>query len=82
MDQVFGCDARRAGQHAPGNAPLALGTLQVRSPAMIFADFEIFKYWKMTEEPAMLIGMDVIGLLDVLIIDYRRQELQVKLARM
>jgi hypothetical protein len=29
----------------------------------------------------MLIGMDVLGLLDTLIIDYRRRELQVKLAR-
>ena len=47
--------------------------------AMTFADFEIFKHWKMTEEPAMLIGMDVLGLLDTLIIDYRRREVQVKL---
>jgi hypothetical protein len=29
----------------------------------------------------MLIGMDVLGLLDTLIIDYRRKELQVKLRR-
>jgi hypothetical protein len=34
----------------------------------------------MTDEPAMLIGMDVIGLLDALVIDYRRQELQVRLS--
>ena len=32
-------------------------------------------------EPALLIGMDVLGLLDTLIIDYRRKELQVKLRR-
>jgi hypothetical protein len=35
----------------------------------------------MKEEPAMLIGMDVLGVLDTLIIDYKRKELQVKLAR-
>jgi hypothetical protein len=29
----------------------------------------------------MLIGMDVLGLLDTLVIDYRRKELQVKLPR-
>ncbi len=33
----------------------------------------------MSDEPALLIGMDVLGLLDTLIIDYRRKELQVKL---
>jgi len=60
---------------------LALGEILVRNPAMTFADFAIFEHWKMTEEPAMLIGMDVLGLLDTLIIDYRRKELQVKLRR-
>jgi hypothetical protein len=29
----------------------------------------------------MLIGMDVLGLLDTLVIDYRRRELQMKLRR-
>jgi predicted aspartyl protease len=60
---------------------LALGEIMVRNPAMTFADFAIFQHWKMTQEPAMLIGMDVLGLLDTLIIDYRRKELQVKLRR-
>jgi predicted aspartyl protease len=60
---------------------LALGEILVRNPAMTFADFAIFEHWKMTEEPAMLIGMDVLGLLDTLIIDYRRKELQVRLRR-
>ena len=57
---------------------LAMGEIMVRNAAMTFADFAIFQHWKMTEEPAMLIGMDVLGLLDTLIIDYRRKELQVK----
>ena len=60
---------------------LVLGEVMVRNPAMTFADFAIFQHWKMTEEPAMLIGMDVLGLLDTLIIDYRRKELQVKMRR-
>jgi predicted aspartyl protease len=60
---------------------LRLGTLLVRNPAMTFADFEIFKHWNMTEEPAMLVGMDVLGLLETMVIDYRRKELQVRLPR-
>jgi hypothetical protein len=60
---------------------LVIGEVMVRNPAMTFADFAIFEHWKMTDEPAMLIGMDVLGLLDTLIIDYRRRELQVKLRR-
>jgi hypothetical protein len=60
---------------------LAMGEILVRNPAMTFADFAIFEHWKMTDAPAMLIGMDVLGLLDTLIIDYRRKELQVRLRR-
>lgn len=61
---------------------LALGEVRVRNPAMTFADFAIFDHWKLKDEPAMLVGMDVLGLLDTLIIDYRRKELQVKLRRL
>jgi predicted aspartyl protease len=60
---------------------LALGAVLVQNPSLTFADFAIFDYWKMTDAPALLIGMDVLGLLDTLIIDYRRKELQVKLPR-
>jgi predicted aspartyl protease len=60
---------------------LAMGEILVRNPAMTFADFAIFEHWKMTDAPAMLVGMDVLGLLDTLIIDYKRKELQVKLRR-
>jgi hypothetical protein len=33
----------------------------------------------LTQEPALLIGMDTLGLLDALIIDYRRRELQLRM---
>ena len=38
----------------------------------------IFEYWHLINEPALLIGMDALGLLDVFIIDYRRHELQLR----
>ena len=60
---------------------VVMGEIMVRNAAMTFADFAIFQHWKMTSEPAMLVGMDVLGLMDTLIIDYRRHELQVRLRR-
>jgi hypothetical protein len=39
----------------------------------------IFDHWKLTREPVLLIGMDAIGLLDTVIIDYRRRELQIRM---
>jgi Aspartyl protease len=45
-----------------------------------FGDMRIFQHWHLNDEPAMLVGMDALGLLDALVIDYRRHELQIRMA--
>jgi predicted aspartyl protease len=57
---------------------IVMGGVEVRRGALSFGDMVIFEYWKLTDEPAMLVGMDVLGVLDTLIIDYPRRELQVR----
>lgn len=64
------------GRSAP---PIQFGPIQIQTNHMTFADIRIFEYWKMTKEPAVLIGMDALGLLDTLVIDYRRRELQLRM---
>ncbi len=64
------------GRRAP---PIQLGPIQIQTSHMTFADMRIFEYWKMTKEPAVLIGMDALGLLDTLVIDYRRRELHLRM---
>ena len=61
--------------------PIMLGDVLVRNVHITFVDLHIFQHWKLTDEPALLIGMDVLGVLDTLIIDYRRRELQIRLVR-
>jgi hypothetical protein len=58
--------------------PISVGRITIRDPRVTFADMAIFKQWRMVNEPALIIGMDVIGLLDALVIDYRRHELQIR----
>jgi predicted aspartyl protease len=65
------------GRSAPS---IHLGSIQIRSAHVTFGDMRIFEHWNLTGKPAVLIGMDALGLLDTLIIDYRLRELQVKLA--
>lgn len=55
-----------------------LGDLTLRGMQVTFGDMYIFDAWKMTDTPALLIGMDIIGLLDTLIIDYKRRELHLR----
>nr|WP_298723513.1 retroviral-like aspartic protease family protein [uncultured Steroidobacter sp.] len=58
-----------------------LGDLTLRGMQVTFGDMYIFEAWKMTDTPALLIGMDIIGLLDSLIIDYKRRELHLRAPR-
>ena len=63
------------GQSA-GAPTIRLGNVQVSNARINFVDLHIFEHWRMLDEPAILIGMDVIGVLDTFILDYRRRELQ------
>ncbi len=51
-----------------------IGDMTLTNLEVIFADFHVFKLWGLDQEPAMLIGMDMIGVLERLVIDYRRNE--------
>lgn len=57
---------------------IRLQNISVRNAAMTFSDVHIFKHWRMTQEPAILLGMDVLGVLDQIIIDYRTRELHIR----
>jgi predicted aspartyl protease len=61
--------------------PLLLGAVQVRNLQITFGEIPIFAHWELTREPALLIGMDVIGTLETFIIDYRRREIYLSARR-
>jgi hypothetical protein len=60
---------------------IVAGEMIVRNAEVMFSDLHIFEYWALTARPALIIGMDVLGTLDTLVIDYRRNELQLRLRR-
>ena len=57
--------------------PIKIGDVLIRQARITTGDMEIFQHWEMVKDPVMLIGMDVLGLFDTIIIDYKRHELQV-----
>jgi hypothetical protein len=68
---------RQKGERRP--VPVVrVGKLQSPTPSFIFGDFHVFKLWGLEEEPAIVMGMDMLGSLDTLVIDYRRCELRVR----
>jgi hypothetical protein len=57
---------------------MRLGSVEVTKLPVTFAGFKIFDYWGLSDQPALLIGMDVLGSFDELAIDYGRQELHLR----
>ncbi len=57
--------------------PIVIDSLRITDVAMVFGEFHIFKVWGMQDEPAMIIGMDVLGTVASLSIDFKNQEVYV-----
>ena len=56
---------------------LAFGPVAVAGLPVAFGDFSVFDLWSLNDRPTILLGMDALGLVDGLIIDYPRKELQI-----
>jgi predicted aspartyl protease len=56
---------------------IVLDSLRINDVKVLYGDFHIFKVWNMADRPAMIIGMDVLGTVPALGIDFARQEVYV-----
>jgi predicted aspartyl protease len=79
-DQIVGATMAVENGELIATPAIEFGAIQIRDSGVTFADVYIFKQWKLTNEPAIMIGMDALGTLDTLIIDYRRHELQMRMS--
>lgn len=77
-DAIIGVTADEQKATSARIPSLVAGTLIVRNASIVFSDLQIFDHWRLESEPALILGMDVLGVLDTLVIDYRRHELHVK----
>lgn len=79
VDTITGATADvQVGEGYPA-PPIEFADLRVNNVHVTFGDMQIFDHWDMTNEPAILIGMDTLGQLDTLIIDYKLSQLQIRL---
>jgi hypothetical protein len=49
--------------------------VRIQGAVLTFSDVYIFQHWKMIDQPTLMLGMDVLGVLDQIIIDYKTREL-------
>ncbi len=57
--------------------PIEIDNLHITDVAIVYGDFNIFKVWDLQREPAMIIGMDVLGTVASLSIDFKNQDVYV-----
>jgi predicted aspartyl protease len=73
VTSVYGATA----QVEPGEiwrAPtMVIDTLRINDVEVVYGDFHIFKVWDMHDKPALIIGMDVLGTVGSLGIDFKNQ---------
>jgi len=59
---------------------LAFGPVEFENVSVSFGNYSIFERWGVNDRPTLLIGMDALGLLHGLVIDFQRKELHIPIA--
>ena len=61
--------------------PVVIGSTKLSNLRVTFGDLHVFEIWQLTDEPALLIGMDLLGRFERFVVDYGREEFQLKLSK-
>jgi Aspartyl protease len=59
--------------------PIQMGALTIEGVHIVFGDMYLFQHWRMTDRPTMVLGMDLLGTFEALILDYRTREMMIEL---
>jgi len=77
--QIFDVTAKAQSGEAFPSPAIRLGSIDILGAGITYGEMNIFGYWHLIKEPALLIGMDVLGLLDTFVIDFHLHELQLRI---
>lgn len=57
--------------------PMRMAGVTVGKFEVVYGDFEVFRIWDVVDQPAIVLGIDVLGQMDAMMIDYTRNEILV-----
>ena len=77
-DVIGATDARQPGERHVVYSIKIGEDMRVANLVVTFGDFYIFKLWDLRSQPALVIGMDMIGTLGEFGVDYFRREVQLR----
>lgn len=72
--QVFAATSQAVFGNLLAAPSIRLGNLEIGNLQPVFGDFEVFQMWGVADVPAIVLGMDLLGTTQAMMIDYRRRE--------
>jgi predicted aspartyl protease len=72
--KVYGATTYIASGELDVAPTIDLGTVQIAKVTLVFGDLHIFEVWGLTDRPALIVGMDVLGTVAGLGIDFHHAE--------
>jgi predicted aspartyl protease len=57
---------------------IRIGEARLNNVPVTFSNLHVFTLWGLADEPALIVGMDVLGTLQKFVVDYGRREFQIK----
>lgn len=74
--RVFSATSQAIFGNLVATPSISLGGIEIDNLRVVFGDFEVFRLWGVGDQPAIVLGMDVLGTTQALMVDYRREELR------
>jgi len=77
--QVIGATADQQAANTIPSPMILIGQTALVDVDVTYADLNVFRLWGLIEQPALIVGMDVLGTVRALLFDYRRKEVMIRL---
>jgi len=74
--QVFAATSQAVFGNVIATPSIRLGGVEIGNLNVVFGDFEVFRMWGVGDQPAIVLGMDILGTTQALMVDYRREEIR------
>jgi len=77
VTDVYGATTEVASGQVDKAPTIDFGGVKISNVTVVYGNFHIFRVWGMESRPALIIGMDVLGTVNALAIDFQRSELYI-----
>lgn len=76
--KIYGVTKQVSNGGVSDSPTIYLGPVAIQNLGIVYSDIPIFKIWGLDSKPALIIGMNVLGSVDALVLDYPRAQVYLR----